>query len=124
MYKNRHDDSKLANLISQKFPYIIKDIQENDNYIFITLQQTGKNFEHLNIIYDKTKCKTYEFKPKNEGVVWNNWNDYLSQQYYTTFISAIEKEYINYKHLNEGNKIIYNKVGENDNPIIIKYKLQ
>lgn len=121
---NRYDDDKLTSLIAQNFQYIIRDMHENDNYIFITLNRTDKNFENQYIIYDKRKCKAYRFNPDKEGVVWGNWNDCLSSKYYTTFVDAIEKECINYKKLSTNNKLIYDKVGENDNPIIVRYKFK
>lgn len=113
----------------------MNDFITNSNVYFAYYLLRPRSKDSLAIVYKRFpvvdivalkdfSTKRIQFPIDKEGVVWGNWNDCLSSKYYTTFVDAIEKECINYKNLSTNNKLIYDKVGENDNPIIVRYKFK
>lgn len=126
MYENRHNEESDRAVI-ENFNYIIHDIQENDKYLFITIKKIKKNsadIQILNIVYNKETKKSSILNPSKEGIILNSWNEILTNNYYITSFDAINKDNLNSNLLDKNNKDKYDRIDENDNPVIIKYKFK
>lgn len=126
MYENRYNE-KSDKAIIENFNYVILNIQENKKYLLITIEQIKNNStdtQTLNILYNK-KSKTSSLIDLDKNhLIWNQWGDKITENYYITHISASEKESIDTNLLDNNCKKILHQVDENDNPIILKYKFK
>lgn len=122
LYRNRYDEDKWEAVFTRHFSLIIDGIQENSRYIFLNLKDIRDGFKTLYVIYHKEKKEAFLFDPTKEGVVWDNWDARLFEDCYVTFVDACQKTLLDPLLLTPAGQAIYQKIDENDNPVIIRYR--
>ena len=119
------NDDEFTDIIINK-GVCFDQIQENDKYILIGIVQTIDNEpKRETIIYDKVRKQTYNVYNFDENFSVGS-NLILTEDNYLIGVvnTADLKSAIDIELLGSKSRHIYNNITENDNPIIVKCKLQ
>lgn len=118
------DDNELEAFVS-KFNVAIYKIQSNPNYLYVMLTDLTKDEPQLRRVwYNKKTKKSLVFEDFKERVSWNFFG-FLTDDSFVGCISAANKEeLLDVGLLDEKNKLVYDRIKPDDNPIMVVFKLK